>query len=510
MKRKNMNKLLALAMAGVMTLGNGIVVFAEDGVTGNGVVEYDNSEAVAYDIVEVPTVAASTYNFTLDPTGQLHTFQPAQYDEGTVYFSSIGTRASVEGKTGVTLYTQSKSAVAATNGVWGSIVTVTDGAISAVAPGYFVWVPDTADEAYDAGKPGKFVELTTSNIGNWFELKGDAADANIGLKDDYKADPNVCDGKIYQNTYTAVTGNKITDSDTDPLGNYVTITDDAPTAFPNLYTSNTGTAATAADVEYTAAEVVNQGRTDAVTVINKSTNAKTVTATVTMSNTTGITFNNSATYANDDDDASMYVTATNGTTTNALVAAADGASATATYTVDLAAPTIGEITYMAAGTNSATGGHNYARYEANGTTYGSDSFYITATANSNAAAKDAWNEWAAGVTSTTRPKINIIYTVADKVTAPSVTETSVSGENNVIHYSAPAGVSVDKVELVYSEGTQTLVLTADEHYTIDTGAKTITIVSAVLSNNVHASNKIKVYFNDTSTTIKELSIVADE
>jgi hypothetical protein len=428
MKRRNLSKIFALAMAGVMAFGNTAVYAGE--ANGAGIVEYDNSEAVAYDVIEVPTIADSTYDFTLDPTSQLHKYMPSEYGEGTVYFTSIGTRASIEGKTGVTLYTQSKVEVEydEDSTVWSDIVaTVEDDEIATVNAGYFVWVPDTANAtaqtgAYAKGLPGKFVEITKDNIGNWLELNGDAGNKKIALKDTFKVAPNVCDGKVYQLAYTAVTGNKITDSDVDPLSNYVTIEDDEISEFINLYTDDEGTAATADDVTYTAEEPVNQGITDTVTVINKSTKAKTVTAVVTMSNVTGITFNETSTFANDDTDASMYIAATNGTITKALAASANGATASATYTVDLAAPTIEEITYMKAENdkNAATGGHNYARYEANGTVYGSDSFYITAAANTEGA--DAWDEWAKTVTAETRPEINIVYTVADKVDG-SVEET---------------------------------------------------------------------------------------
>lgn len=221
----------------------------------------------------------------------------------------------------------------------------------------------------------------------------------------------------------------------------------------------------------------------------------------------------------------MYVTATNGTTTNALVAAADGASATATYTVDLAAPTIGEITYMAAGTNSATGGHNYARYEANGTTYGSDSFYITATANSNAAAADAWNEWAAGVTSTTRPKINIIYTVANKTDGPTITSGAttiaspdsdgatysvnlVSGTASNIAFNLPTGYSISTV---YANGDPSnLTTTNDSIVTYSGNTVTLKGNSSWASASAGTIKYIKVVTTDgTNTTNFIIKVVCN-
>lgn len=454
---RNTKRFLAVAMTAVMTVGSSTAALAaNEGVTGNGIVEYDNSEDIAYDIaaVDVPTLTASKYNFTLDPTGQLHTYNPSNYDEGTVYFSSTDTRASIKAKENVSLFTQSKKAVEPTSGVWNGIVkTVAEKAITEVESGFFVWVPDTANETYTAGKPGKFVEITKDNIGNWFELAAPDTDGDttIKLKPDYKFGANVCDGKVYQLSYDAVSNNTITDSDTDPLSKYVTIENDAPTAFPNLYKDNSGekVAATAADIEYTAAKTKNQGRTDAVTVINKSTKAKTVTAKVTMKNISNITFKDENAY-DDDTDASMYVAATDGTTANtfALEASADGATANATYSVDLAAPTITEITYMTSETNEETGGHNYARYEAYGTVYNSDSFYITASANSSAEAKDAWDEWAKEVTDETRPEINIVYTVADKVDTTIVQMAAISVVDSVAYARLVAGVSADSAKIV--------------------------------------------------------------
>ena len=88
-------------------------------------------------------------------------------------------------------------------------------------------------------------------------------------------------------------------------------------------------------------------------------------------------------------------------------------------------------------------------------------------------------------------------------TVPTITETSASGTNNVIHYAVPTGVAVDKVEVVKSTGTTTL--TNATHYTIDTAAGTITMLEAVLNGNV--GNKLKITFNNNPATSIELSIV---
>ncbi len=429
-----MKKILATLLTATLVVANCVPAFAESSATGNGVVEYDNSEAVEYDVIQVPTVADSTYAFTLDPTGLLHTYDSSNYDAGTIYFNSQKTPASVEAaKSGVNLFTQSKEEVTDNEGVWEGIIdTQSSGtgdditySIKSVETGYFVWVPvATADNTYTKGSEGKFEALTKENIENWFDFDG--VEKTISLKKDHKVLPNVCDGKLYQNTYTAVTGNKISDSPTDRLSNYVTITDGAISAYPNLYKSVTSgndttySAPAAGDVKYNPAVIANQGTTDKVTVINKSTKAKVVKATVTLSNVEGITFKENDNSYTDDTAASMYVAATNDTTTEKLVYDANSKTAKATYTVNLAAPTIGEITYMSATqTNAATGGHDYAKYEANGTEYGSDSFYIKASANPNGAT--AWNTLLKNVTATTRPTFSIVYSVDNNNSGKTIT-----------------------------------------------------------------------------------------
>lgn len=420
-----MKKFLAMAMTGVMVLSSGIIVNADNGVTGAGVVEYDNSEAVAYDKVTVPTVAttASNYAFTLDPNGLLHTYDPTNYDAGSVYFSKIKDRATIKAADNVTLYTEAKSKVPQAD--WGTVITVSNKAITAIVGDCYVWVPDTTatvqSSGFTSGKPGKYVKLTTDNVGNYFELDSD--ETGVQRKADYKSGTNVFDGEIYKSTYTAVTG-VITDSDVTPLTEeYVTLDDSGTvTAVKNLYTSNTGTAATKDDVVYTAATTQNAGSTNTATVVNKSTKAKTVKAVVTMKNVGGIKFKATNSYT-DDTDASMYVVAKNTAqtpVTAVLSKASDTAdTATATYTTELAAASgVSEVTYMS-GENDKTGGHSYQRYAAADPTYTSDSFYIEATANTGAAT--AWDEWAAKVTDETRPEINIVYTVTDKTTEPTIT-----------------------------------------------------------------------------------------
>ena len=101
------------------------------------------------------------------------------------------------------------------------------------------------------------------------------------------------------------------------------------------------------------------------------------------------------------------------------------------------------------------------------------------------------------------PKVQVTWSYKEHLDVPTVTETSISGTNNIIHFTLPSGVALKKVELVKSGSVTTL--SSSSHYTIDETAGTITMVANVLSNNV--GNKIKVYFDNDLETSVELTIV---
>ncbi len=523
---KRAKRILAVVVAGVLVTGASFTAFAAEGdgeVDGTGAVEYDNSEAVEYDKVVAPIIKDSTaYNFTLDPNDLLHTYKPSEYDGSLIYFTAQDTPETVSPKDGVTLYEKVKQAKTATSGAYADVAKTLNDAkdlITELEDGpFYVWAPNTenteAHPNYDKGYTGEFVALTAENINNYFVV-ADGDSKTIKAKQDYKAMPNTFDGNLYIDAYVAIDGNKIEVSAETKLTDYgITTADGKVTAATGVFKDANGTAVDltgdAPDLVYAAATTKAQSVTDKVYVQNKSRKAKTIKAVVTMTNTSGITFNASDEFGEDDESASMYVAATNGLTTGgttaALVASEDGATAKATYTLDLAAPTTTDITYMDTSISAVTGGHNYYRYEAHDVSYNSDSFYLTAAVNEKGA--DAWEEWASKVTADTKPKFNIVYTVTDKITAPTVTETSVSGENNVIHYTVPTGVAVDKVERIKADGAS-LILTADSHYWVDKDASgTIEFLSGVVSSAVGGT--IKVYFDDDAETVVTLSIVADE
>lgn len=510
----NYKKITATLLTATLVVANCVPAFAtESSADGNGVVEYDNSEAIVYDSVTVPTLADANYTFTLDPTGQLHEFDPDNYDSGTVYFQSESDAAYIEAAENVNLFTLSKVAVDPTSGKWstGVVKTVADGAVTELEAGLYVWTPKTtATAGYEKGNTGDFTALTAGNYDKWFKLNDD--NASISLRGDYRNGADICDGKIYKDTYTAVTGNKIIDTPADPLSKYVTVAAGNITAVTNLYTDNTGTAATGSDVVYKEAVVKNQGSTNKVYAVNKSTKNKVVKANVTISNVSGIEFVDDASSLTGAE-AKMLISATNGTTTENLVASADGSTASATYTVDLAPATIVETTYRSNEDNEATGGKNYLRYEGPNSTFTSDLFYITAATNTGADAKAAWDEWAAGVTSTTRPKFNIVYTVLDKQTdvAPSVAAGILKmklGEDTEISINFGVGSlqATGISSITYTAAGNTYSF-ADDEYSIENGKLILSHSKTdIWLNNGVTERTITITFNNTAGTVVTASL----
>ena len=422
---KKMKNVVALTMAATMVVGSALSVLA-DGVTGSGAIEYDNAAAISYDSVQVPTLVAADYDMTLDPTGLLKQFDSVTYAANkTVYFKKTTVTAKIDadksggattdGDGNTTYAGVYKKTTAEENTLNNLVEEVTlDGegkvtAVVTVASDYMVWVPDSSN----AGR-GKFETITKDNVLNYFDVTATGATAitAVTAKVDHLSGTNVFDGKLYKNTFTKLTG------DVD-AADYVTL-NSAGTAVQTvtaLYKAD-GTAVAANDVTIIPATTAYTDTTNSVTVTNKSTKAKTVTATVTLQNADGLTISNSSTFA-DTSKAAVYIAATNGTKTVALAKEDDVVSAE--YTVDLAAATITPVKYQAQ-TKTDIGGHNYEQYENYNPTYTSDSFYITAAANSDTAAKDAWDTYAkAALEAKKAPTLNVVYTIADKQDKVTVT-----------------------------------------------------------------------------------------
>lgn len=446
----NFKRFIAFTISATMVLGNCVTAFADDGVTGAGVVEYDDSTAVVYDKVTVPQLTASKYNFEIDPTGLLNEFDADQYAEGSVYFSSVSTPASLvpnAEKLGTDkLYTASKAVYAKESGknYWKGVVKTaeTDSStkvitVSALEDGFYVWTPvSTAATGYTNGKNGEWTALAASNFAQWFDVAQDETDGYVlTLKNDAKSGTYVCDGNIYNIAYTeiAAAGIKETVGSGVKLSDYATITTESSTTtvtYTNVYTRSgdaapftyTILAANSDKMDYTPAKTTKNNKTDSVDVTNESTKDKLVKATITMSNVGDLTFKATDAYDANEATTSVYFAATDGTTPVVFAKDADDPTkATAEFSVALAKKTGGEdVTYQTTATNAA-GGHVYARYEGANSSYTTKAFYLTASANTDAKAKEAWKTWAAGLTATTRPSINIIYDVINDAAGTKVT-----------------------------------------------------------------------------------------
>jgi hypothetical protein len=461
MKINTTKKVLAVVVATSMVFGSSVVAFAEDtdnGVaTGTGIVEYDDSVAVEYDKITVPTIEGSTaFNFELDPTGTLHEYEPSKFGEDDSVFFATSSKGVLKKKAelggiGVRVKKVTLQDGATTDDDWEAVgiwipsesnhlkavqVYEKDGdtpggvTYNASAPGaqnLWIWQPDNGTEAkkgYTVGLPGKFVELTADSVKLYFEpVDEEDAAAGFKLKEDYRveeANKAPIDGRLYYQANEIDADGMITDSAVTPLSDYVTITDGAVTAYKDTFIGSSDgssySTASAATVEYIAPEVTNESYSDSIEVVNKSTKDKTVSAVITFKNATGLAFKATNDYGSGetaDDTASVYFAVDDGTATKApMVISEDGKTASVTYTKELAGKSGGdEITYRTTGTNASTGGYTYARFEGYGATYTSNSFKLIASANTNAAAKDAWTTWAETVTAETKPAIEIVYKV---------------------------------------------------------------------------------------------------
>jgi uncharacterized repeat protein (TIGR02543 family) len=443
-------KLTALLLTTAMVVVTCVPAFAgtvtSNDAGGKATVEYDDSEAVAYDSVTLPTsLTSNTYAFEIDPYKMISDFGAEGYDENsTVFFSSVDTPASITGVTSttgegdnavtttVTLYTMSYAAQTATNSEWADVITElnddTDKTVKTVAAGYYVWTPlSTAPTGYTGGTAGQYTELTEANITNWFSY--DKETMKIKLLPDYKAGTYVCDGKLYKATYTPANGNKISDSNADPLSNYITLTSGNVTAVSHLYKNTAGegedpvyAAATKDEIVYTPATTKHSGTSAVAYAVNKSTVKKVITATVTLENAGDLDINGSDTFTGDKaDKASIYIAAMNGSTAVPLTKDAEtGVISASIGNVELTAATDnGETLYQKTGTNPKTGGHTYGRYSGPNPTTTNHSFSIKAAANGADGAKDAWAEWAKTITADTRPTLKVVYSIADYVAPPT-------------------------------------------------------------------------------------------
>jgi hypothetical protein len=419
----NYKKITATLLATTLVVANCVPALADgatQNVTGTGAVEVDNSEAVSYYKVTLPSLVASNYNMTLDPTKQLKKYDAVTYAaDKTVYFTKTTTPVQLDVNAtkgeGEGAKVQYKVDAEATNDEVKAFVTgatCTNGVVTAVtvdtSKEFWVWIPDTTTGNEGLGKPEK---LTESNMLTYFDVAATEADSvvtvnRVTMKTNHLANGVVCADKVYKSTLIELPANCDLDAH-------------------DKYYDKTGNEITGTDLKTVAAVTTKTDSTDSFTITNKSTQDLELTATVTLNNAKDLDMNPSATFANDNAKASLYVAVTDDTDSTNIRALSkateDATTASAVLTIPLNKPTITEIRYQG-DVNENTGGHDYKRYEAWGTQYNPGSFSITAAANSNSIAEGAWADYAKTITAEAkRPTLNVVYTLAPKTQTVTVT-----------------------------------------------------------------------------------------
>lgn len=524
---KNVNRIIAGVSSLAMVLSCAPAAMAANSAgsaSGSGTVEYNDSTAPSYDKVVLPTMDDATYNFALDPTKLLHKYNAEQYTDAdaTVLFNTETTPATltaiqdaeIDGTaTNKKLYKMEKDDSATVADIKAAL-TVDAEAINAITSKFYLWVPDTSNEIATSGK---YLELTKDNINDYFTVTLDSektAVDSVAMKTDHLAGSVVCSDKIYKDKYTEITGtinatdyvtlkadgaaiDTTTESANKDINLYVT-TDS--TAYTQLTKTNIGTY-----VNFTKAVRAYKGQTDKCTIVNKSTKKKVVTAKVTVNNPTGLTFKSTESFEGATD-ASVYLAITDGTTP---VAVAEDASkaVTATKIFELGPADESEaITYQLAGTNDKTGGHKYSRFSVPDVTYKEKSFYVTASANDEAGAADAWatyNEALSALETAAIPGLDVVYSIADveeyNLTSASANEAAATfkvGGSEVTKAAKDAVVTiipgtvsnkiVDAVTYTPSGDSPVTVNAVDGAYTFTMPAKAVTVAVTYKASKVTA------------------------
>jgi len=457
-------RVMAFLLSATMILGTGVTAFATTdelntgyNATGTGIIEYDNSGDIGYDRVKVPTSdeMKKVYDFIIDPMMTLNSADSDMYDANTVFF--VPEAAALKIDVAKTIAKIKDADTLSTYADGGNLAvyektaltenelkdadtlaafTVDSDTVKLVTPAtkvFYVYIPDTAE-----GKEGlgKYEELTDSNLDKYLTFTIDAgAVKEVSIRKGYKfakegngitnIAEGVCDGNLYVEKLTPIDETELDASE------YCTITDGTITE-TKLYaqlvkegeTEPTSSAVAAANIVSAEEDVKYTNQSQKVVVENQSTKDKVISANVTLKNITGITMSSSETVSGKT--AGMYMLATNGTDKTFLAASEDGSTATAKFTMNLAAPDLTDniITYRTNEKNDNTGGHNWLKYEGPSVEYNSAEFFLEAGTNSgkdDADVKAAWTEFANTVTATTRPEVNVIYKINDVDYEPTLT-----------------------------------------------------------------------------------------
>ncbi len=553
---KKFKKLIALTCVAAMLVPS--IAFAADGtdpsgeMNGNGVVENDNAPAIDITNVVLPTtsLASDTYNFTIDAAELLADVDAENYNntkaEG-VWFKAqsaapelvVTTDANTTGE----LSLVEKVYVEDTDfDIIGAELDTKTDLSAAFANTYAVWVPEKdtsdADQDGDTTEPtgnGEYKVVTNTNITDYFNFvftsgTGNNEYTSMAAKQHTSENDNISNGKLYVLSYVAIDAEdaaaKYYDADASALKSEATGTlfvknidagndnvpgtNDAAEADNDIaYTQ----AALDADSTPVAGELVfedavftNQGTSSQAVIINKSTFDIKVSAKVTVSDATGLTFEaDDADLATKTDDASIYMAIKDGT--NEIAILGETPTATATLKITGVDPTNSTL-YQTSTSETATGSHQYYRYLDPVVSYNEAYFEIYA-------ATDAADDWDAYVEAVKEagaaPKINVVYSwekAGNDITATTysigsannyaITWTSSVKEAEKTIKSIEGGLNADTLNVIFDA--ESYSLSGDKNTLIIDGTKGKFGAAAV-----GAKRTLKITFGDDTFVIVEVT-----
>jgi hypothetical protein len=453
-----MNKLvrrtLAATLSGTMVLGCAGTVLADTKTAaGTFSIESYAGSAPSYYKVELPDTETikNRFTFTADPSNILSNYDSKYAGEQTVYFNVELTPARITANTD--LYKKGSDKVEDLTALF-SVDPNTE-VVSFIGEDCYVWAPATntskvkglgQEIKLDQTNYARYIDVTTSGEAGSYQL-----DTATVVSSCYTGE-YIFDGNIYQ--YSIGEEADISSGSTGDAEDYGTYSNGVFTfdAGQELYKAvedgSTGETSyelatiAAGDFSYTAAETGTSNTSDALTIVNKSTFAANVTATVSVGNVDGLTFGSDAELSEGD----IYlglISEEDGDTTNteALIKADDDdTTASATIKVSLDAANNSPIEYMTTETDAITGGHKYAQYESQYVTYDDVSFKLTGAAKVQEVAEgdDAWTAYVNGLTAT--PTFTVVYSLEkDGVT------TTLAVEDDTVKVTSASSTAVFKI-----------------------------------------------------------------
>ncbi len=467
-----MRKLSALICAGALVMTSVVPAWAAQISSSDGAVENMGEQGVSFDSIQLPAIADGTYDFTLDPEKLLKTYGGAAYAaaDSTFIFTATDAVATLTYEKGTApnvtdekVYYQTKAAATNLTGLEGALEVVdskvTGFKTAATNKEFYVYIPDRSSEQTIEQARGKYELIVpagdNANLEKYFTVTY-PSDTTVTLtfKGDKELDlesavPNVCNGKLYTNSWTQLT---------EDFDKYVTIAADGTVTINEGVTlsamKSDGTTPLdidASKIIYKEATTKKASTSEKVKIVNKSSKDKTVKVKVNVTNGDGLEFADDATKAAalDKTKASVFLRISNGTAANDVyvkkntVDDVNTYSAVAAFDVDGVDTTVaGTVETYMAGVDEKTGGHIFNAYlnPVADTAYSNVEFTLQggavdvagiADADEKKAAQGVWNAYAESLRSAStviKPGVTVVYDIKDKVDKVTGTETALTGE----------------------------------------------------------------------------------